>query len=189
MDVMDAIKERRSIHRLKQDVPPKELIDKILEAGNWAPSHYKTEPWRFYVLSGQSRAKLGEVLANELRKSLDDPNSQESADKLATEAKKPLRNPVIIAVTVVPSDDPRVLENEEFAAASIAVQNMLLAAHSLGLGAKLKTGVTAYSEKVREFLGMHERERLIGFVNLGYAEGEAPKSSRGPFAEKTKWLS
>ena len=64
MEVLDAITNRRSINKLNQDVPPKELIEKILQAGNWAPTHHGTEPWRFYVITGDSRRKLGDVMAN-----------------------------------------------------------------------------------------------------------------------------
>lgn len=189
MDVIDAIRNRRSLNKLKQDAPPKELIEKILEAGNWAPTHHGTEPWRFYVLTGESRTKLGEAMAMVRRDDLEDPNSQESTIILESEAKKPLRAPVIIVVGVLPSDNPKVIEIEEFEAAGAAVQNMLLAAHSFGLGAKLRTGGAAYSEKVREFLGMHSRERILGFIYLGYPDAIAPTSSRGPVTEKTKWLS
>ncbi len=189
MDVIDAITSRRSINKLSQDVPPKELIEKILEAGNWAPTHHGTEPWRFYVVTGESRTKLGEVMANLRRDDLEDQNSQESAIILESEAKKPLRAPVIIAVGVLPSDNPKVIEIEEFEAAGAAVQNMLLTAHSLGLGTKLRTGGAAYSEKVREFLGMNQRERILGFIYLGYPDASPPISSRGSVKEKTKWLS
>jgi len=189
MDVLDAITNRRSINKLNQDVPPKELIEKILQAGNWAPTHHGTEPWRFYVITGDSRRKLGDVMANLRRAELGDPNSQESTIILESEAKKPLRAPVIIVVGVLPSDNPKVIEIEEFEAAGAAVQNMLLAAHSLGLGTKLRTGGAAYSDKVRDFLGMHPRERILGFIYLGYSDTTAPTSSRGSVKEKTKWLS
>lgn len=189
MEVIEAITNRRSINKINQDEPPRELIEKILQAGNWAPTHHGTEPWRFYVITGESRRKLGEVMANLRRADLGDPNSQESKIILESEAKKPLRAPVIIAVGVLPSDNPKVIEIEEFESAGAAVQNMLLAAFSLGLGTKLRTGGAAYSDKVREFLGMHPRERIIGFIYLGYSDAVSPTSSRGPVTEKTKWLS
>ena len=59
MDVMTAIKTRRSIGKVKSDPVPKEMIETILEAGTWAPCHHQTEPWRFFVLTGDARNGLG----------------------------------------------------------------------------------------------------------------------------------
>ena len=61
MDVMTAIKTRRSIGKVKSEPVPKEMIEMILEAGTWAPCHHQTEPWRFFVLTGDARNGLGET--------------------------------------------------------------------------------------------------------------------------------
>ena len=49
MDVMEAIRGRRSVGKMRQDLPPREAIETILDAGTWAPCHHVTEPWRFSV--------------------------------------------------------------------------------------------------------------------------------------------
>lgn len=63
MDALEALRTRRSIGRVKDREVPKELIEKIIEAATWAPNHVKTEPWRFFVLTGDGRKRLGETLA------------------------------------------------------------------------------------------------------------------------------
>jgi len=93
---------RRSIGRFKPEPPPRELIEKILEAGTWAPTHHLTEPWRFFVLTGRARERLGEVMAQALAEELPDPNSQESKAKIDAERQRPLGAPVIIAVAASP---------------------------------------------------------------------------------------
>jgi nitroreductase len=188
LDVFEAIKTRRSISRFKPDPPPRELIEKILDAGTWAPTHHLTEPWRFFVLTGRAREKLGEVMAQALAEELADPNSQESRVKIDAEKQRPLRAPVIIAVAASPKQDPNVVELEEIVATSAAIQNMLLAAHALGLGAILRTGKAAYRKKVKDFFGLSDREYLLGFIYLGYPDAQPQKGFRTPFQNKTVWL-
>ncbi len=64
--IFDLIKERRSIFPPQYIDKPiaKETIEKILEAANWAPTHKKTEPWRFKVLTGEKKQELGIFLSN-----------------------------------------------------------------------------------------------------------------------------
>jgi nitroreductase len=61
-----------------------------------------------------------------------------------------------------------IVPQEEMVSAGAALQNLLLAAHSMGLGAKVRTGVHAYSDAVRRYLEMGEGESLVGFVYVGY---------------------
>ncbi|MEM1994704.1 MAG: nitroreductase [Nitrososphaerales archaeon] len=188
LDVLEAIKTRRSISKFKLDEPPKELIEKILDAGTWAPTHHLTEPWKFFVLTGKAREKLGEAMAQALAEELTDLDSQESKVKLDSERQRPLRAPVIIAVAASPKQDPNVVELEEIVATASAMQNMLLAAHALGLGAILRTGKAAYRKKVKEFFGLSDKEYLLGFIYLGYPDVQPQKATRTPFSSKTVWL-
>ncbi len=189
MDVFEAIKTRRSIGKVKDEAPPKALVEKILEAGTWAPSHHRTEPWRFVVLSGDARKRLGEVMAEALRDTLQDSGSQEAKAKLDSELGKPLRAPVIIALVVSPQDKPGVKAVEEFASVAMAAQNMMLEAQGVGLATLLRTGDATYQKKVNRFFGLKNPEYLFGFVYLGYsAMPTSPPASRVPFKEKTIWL-
>ncbi|MBW7457383.1 nitroreductase family protein, partial [Paenibacillus sepulcri] len=63
MDIIEAIHTRRSIGRVKEDPIAKEQIETILEAGIWAPNHRLTQPWRFFVMSGDGRNRLGDAYA------------------------------------------------------------------------------------------------------------------------------
>lgn len=188
MDVLEAIKTRRSVNRFKPEQPPKEIIEKILDAGTWAPTHHLTEPWRFFVLIGKARERLGEAMAQALAEELSDPDSPQSKAKLDSERRRPLSAPVIIAVAASPRQDPGVVELEEIVATACAIQNMLLAAHALGLGGILKTGKAAYRKKVKEFFGLGDKEYLLGFIYLGYPEVQPQRAARTPYSSKTVWL-
>ncbi|RFU64360.1 nitroreductase [Bacillus sp. V59.32b] len=188
MDIIEAIKTRRSIGLMKPDPVPQELIEQILEAGTYAPNHFRTEPWRFFVITGEGRNRLGDVFEKITTAKCPDPLSEEDLKKVEKSKKNPLRAPVIIAVGVEPTEKKNVIKNEEYAAVHSAVQNMLLTAHSLGLGAIWRTGEICYHEKVRDFFGLSEAGEILAFIYLGYPDMEAPKVKKTNFKELTTWM-
>lgn len=185
--VLAALRRRRSISRVKPDPLPRELVEQVIEAAVFAPNHHKTVPWRFVVLTGEAREQLGSVMASSLRARLPEAESEHAQTLLEKERNKPLRAPVLIAVAVVPSEGPKVIEIEEIEAGAAGVENMLLAAEALGLGAMWRTGEAAYEPQVKRFLGFPDNAHLISFVYLGYPDlPELPE--RNPDAsELTTW--
>jgi nitroreductase len=188
MDTFDAIKTRRSIGKVKEEPVPKMYIEKIIEAAIYAPNHYMTEPWRFFVMMGVGRKKLGNIL-EEIARAENSSLEQEELERKAEKARNnPLRAPVIIAVGVEPSDKKNVVEIEEFAAVHSAVQNMLLTAHNLGLGAIWRTGAVAYHNKVKNFFGLSERGSIVGFVYIGYPDMDKKTPKKRGFESFTVWM-
>ncbi len=187
--VLEAIKARRSALNIKTDaVPEKNDVIKILEAGTWAPNHHLTEPWRFVVIAGEERKRLGEAMAAFVKRNTTSSQDSSLDSKIALERAKPFRAPVIIAVIC----SPRITRNnasiqEEIVACGAALQNMLLAAHSLGLATMIKTGSASYSDEVREFLKLSKNELLIGLLYLGYSEKVPESSRRAPVEAKIEW--
>ncbi|MDQ0190353.1 nitroreductase [Alicyclobacillus cycloheptanicus] len=192
MDVLEAIRTRRSWGAVHKDVlPSDEDIQQILAAGTFAPTHHRTEPWRFFVMKGEGRARLGHVLAEiALEKAAGLPEAEQEDIKAKAFAKV-LRAPVIIAITVVPSEDERVEWIEEVEAGAAAAQNMLLAAHGLGYGAIWRTGKQAYHRKMKELFQLPERGQVVGFIYLGRPlHGDhLPAAVRTPVEQKTVWWS
>ena len=187
MGVLDAIRTRRSVGRVRPEAPPRALVERVIEAATWAPNHRLTEPWRFFVLAGDARLALGEAMGRARLARLADPTADRAAE-FAKAAAKPLRAPVVVAVAVEPVAGPKVVEVEEVAAGAAAVQNLLLAAHALGLAAIWRTGDPAYDPEVKAFFGLDPAAHLLGFVYLGYPDGEAPRRARTPAAHVTRWL-
>lgn len=184
MDIFEAIHTRQSIGHVKPDPVSRELIQKMLAAAVQAPNHYKVRPWRFVVLTGAARERLGEVMAESLRQR--DPNAGE--DAIAKEQAKPLRAPVVIAVGVDKPSLLKVIEIENVCATAAAVQNMLLAAHGLELAAKWRTVPAAYDPAVKTFLGFEPDQHLIAFVYIGYAETEPAPPARPSHEDRTVWM-
>ncbi|MDN4073143.1 nitroreductase family protein [Fictibacillus terranigra] len=188
MDIFEAINTRRSIGLVKDDPVPEHLVEKILEAGTFAPNHYRTNPWRFFVISESGRNKLGELLAAITKSGMNEPLSEEDQQKLENVKKKPLRAPVIIAVGVEPGVLQKVIHKEETAAVSASIQNMLLAAHALGLGAVWRTGAICYDDRVRSYFQLSDKGEMAGFIYLGYPIKAPAAIKRKSFHEFTKWL-
>lgn len=184
MDTLEAIHTRQSISKVKPDSVPREIIEKLLSAAVQAPNHYRVRPWRFVVLTGAGREKLGEAMAQSLKKRA--PETPEAA--LEVERSRPLRAPLLIAVGVDKPTEPKVLEIENVCAAAAATQNLLLAAHALGLAAIWRTGPAATDPEVKTFLGFTPDQHVIGFLYIGYPEGERPAPQRPSFEDRTVWV-
>lgn len=184
MDVIQAIQSRHSVKKVKPEALPRGMIEQLLHAAVQAPNHHKVKPWRFVVLTGEGRARLGEAMAaSQGERQPDLP--PEALDKTRA---LPLRAPVVIAVGVDKPAEPRILEIENVAAASAACQNILLAAHAQGLGAIWRTGEWARDPKVKEFLGFEADQHLIGFIYVGWPEFEVEFSERPGFEDRTVWM-
>ena len=188
MEILEAIKERRSIGKVKEQMVPKQLIEKILEAGTKAPNRYLTEPWRFFVISGEGRNSLSKVMGDIVLQSGVDLESPEGKRKLEKEINKPFRAPVIITVAAEVTINGKVLRLEELGAVYAAIENMLLAAQGLGIAAYWKTGNACYDPKMKEFFGLKEKDEVLAFIYLGYADMEKKPTNKKAVAELTKWI-
>ncbi len=184
MDTLEAIKTRRSISAVRPDPVDKQDIEKLLAAGSQAPNHYKVRPWRFNVITGSGLKKLGDVMAESLALK----TSGLSKEVLEKERAKPLRAPVIIAVGVDKPTEPKISEIENICAAAAACQNILLAAHALGLAAIWRTGPTALDPLVKTFLGMEKDQHLIALIYIGYPVSAPDSIDRPDFSDRTTWV-
>jgi len=184
--LLTALRNRRSISKVSPEAPPESLIRTMLEAATWAPNHFLTEPWRFFVMRGDARIRLGEAMGEAAAARESDPVEAEACRQRMVQ--KALRAPCVIAVAVEPDAREKVVELEEIAATAAATQNMLLAAEALGLGAIWRTGWVTYTPQVREFLGLSERATVLGFVYVGYPAAPAPERTRKPVDEVTRWI-
>ncbi|MBI2975879.1 MAG: nitroreductase [Chloroflexi bacterium] len=184
MELCDAIHTRLSIGKVKPDPVPRELIEKMLSAAVQAPNHHKVRPWRFVVLTGQARERLGDVFAASFRK-----RHPEAMEEAVTAARgKALRSPVLIVVGVDKPVTEKVVELENVCAAAAAAQNLLLAAHGLGLAAKWNTGDNATDDLIKAFFGLAPDQHLLGFIHIGYPMVRPQAVERPSFEDRTVWM-
>ncbi|HIW13181.1 MAG TPA: nitroreductase [Candidatus Salinicoccus stercoripullorum] len=188
MDITEAIRGRRSLGRVKDTPVEREKIETMLESAVWAPNHHRTEPWKFFVLSGEGRKPLSRVLREVARGRVDDPESAEGKKRIEKISKKPFAAPTVIVVALSPSDNPKAIYIEDVCAVAAATQNMLLTAHSLGLGAIWRSGPIYNTLQVKEHFGLLEDEEILGLVFVGEPDMTKNNVKRIPFDEKTSWI-
>ncbi|MEM7025894.1 MAG: nitroreductase [Pseudomonadota bacterium] len=174
MDTLAALSTRHSVAPAFLDGPgpDDQALNEILATGACAPDHGRLRPWRFLVIRGAARERLAGVFADALAKRVPETTPEAVAELRA----KPLRAPVIVAVVAtLDPHHPKIPEFEQVLSAGAAVENILLAAHARGFGAKWITGANAYDPHVAEALGLAPDDRLAGFVHMGSVTGEPPQ--------------
>jgi len=167
MDALDALHLRSSVPKLGDPPPSQEMLENIYKAAFTAADHAVLRPWRFLVVRGNSRQRLGELFAKAgLAK---DPSLEPIAlEKLRH---KPLRAPLVLVCISSFKAHPKVPEIEQDLSAGAATQNMLLAVFAQGLGAMWRTGFLAYDPIVKSGLGLSSTEKIIGFLYIGTIAG------------------
>lgn len=193
MDVLEAVRTRRSIGKVTQEPVARELIEALLAAAVEAPNHHETEPWRFFVLAGKAREEFGDVLAEALRRRMAAEDPAKIEGLVLAERAKPLRAPVLIVVAVkhdrTEFRGEKVVPVEDLMATAAAVENLLLAAHALGLAAMWRTGDGAFDPNVKAYFGLDPKDEIAAIVYVGYRDPErdTPRSRVRTFADKTEW--
>ena len=170
MDAIEALTSRRSPPKLVEPAPSDEQLATILGAAIRAPDHGRLRPWRFIILRGAARERLGDVLARALKgRAPDVPD-----DVVQRERQKPLRAPLIVVAAAELHEEHKIPVVEQLLAAGAATQNILLAAHAMGIGAMWRTGDGAYDAHVKEALGLKPTDAIVGFLYLGTPAGRPP---------------
>jgi nitroreductase len=185
--LLNAIATRRSFS-LKELAPEPidlALVARLLEAANWAPSHGKTEPWRFVVYSGDARQIVGDAFGAAFR--LLNPTQPTGGAGECAQRDRVWQAPVWIALGMRP--DPKMPEWEELIAFGSAVQNMHLMAGALGLAGKWTSGECARHPHVAEIVGFAPPTQLFGFFYVGHPASAWPEGRRRPLTEKVRWIS
>ncbi len=167
MDALAALLSRSSANRLVEPAPMGEQRERIFRAALRAPDHSHLRPWRFLIVEGEGRARLGEVLAAAMQRHAPDTEAQ-VLNRLRV---NPLRAPLLIVLVAHVRAHPNVPEIEQLLSLACAADNMLLAAHAEGFGAIWRTGAVIYTPELRAGLGLVENERVLGVLYLGTSEG------------------
>ncbi len=162
MDIFELIKTRRSIRRFTDEPVSDVIIDRIIEAGIWAPSGMNNQPWKFAVIK--------------------DPALKEKISTLTKHSKTILSANALIAVFLDHSSGYD--RTKDTQAIGACIQNMLLTVHSLGLGAVWLGEILKSKDNVMELFGGPEEFELMAVIALGYPAGKGGKGSRKGLVEK-----
>jgi len=169
-ELLELMKERWTVRKfLDRDVPEEEL-DKILEAGRWAPSGGNKQPWELVIIKDrEKRDKVAEIYSE--------------AMGLKGRSKRYTTPPILIAVCI----DTRVRDSYPdempadfivYASVGSMVQNMMLMAAELGLGLSWGTQPKRVQKELKELLDIPEHLEIPDILQLGYPDQERYSSSR-----------
>ena len=203
MDVMEAIRKRKSVRAYTPDTVSKDVMKELLEAAILAPTGSNLQPFKFYVAGGEGKKQLDEVLlkcvdesektSNELQMSREG-GDEEAQNKMSSRRMDLMREVMDILrnndvpietfargsfhyfgapVAIFITMDQSLAENA-LVAVGAAVQNLMLLACDKGLGTCWIGMALMYSKQIRETLSIPESERIVTSLALGYPDDEAP---------------
>ncbi|RIK09667.1 MAG: nitroreductase [Acidobacteria bacterium] len=188
MDAIEAIARRRSVKRLHDPAPTEDDLRIMFSAAMAAPDHRTHRPWRFFVLQGESRNRFAEVLVEALRAQDLRAGRTTTEEALKTERTKLERAPIVVIACAVFSEDIKAPRDEQLLAVGCAVQNLLIAATSLGYGTMWRTGEAARDPVVKGALGIDESDEIVGFIYLGTdSETSGEPAARPRAFEFVEW--
>lgn len=173
--LLAAMRERRSTAQLGEPAPTDHELNSILAAAITVPDHGALRPWRFFVVSGDQRARFGSALRAAGVEHLIDPDVA-VLDKFEAKA---FVAPTMIVLVCTPSPGKVALWEQEASAAS-AGYAMVLAGHLLGLGAMWKSAPIRTGHELRDLFGLGPDDLLMGWVNLGAIMAPARDRRRPP---------
>jgi nitroreductase len=159
--VLELIRDRRSVRHYSERPVGDDEVLAVLEAGRWAPSGMNNQPWRFVVVR--------------------DSGVKEQIAELSHYSRVFREAPVLIPVFIhKPSMYNEVKDHQSVGA---CLQNMLLAAHGLGLGAVWLGEILKNADQVRQVLGLTEDHELMAVVALGWPDEKKSDGRRKDMSE------
>ena len=169
MDTLTALNTRVSVARLTEPGPSADQVRQLLAAAIRAPDHGMLRPWRFLVLEGEERERLGDIMEWRLLR------RQPEADQCARDniRNKALRAPTIIVAVAEITEGHKVPAWEQVLAVGAAVQNIMVAARGRGLDTCPQAAFTPFHRVIRDQLAMPANEILVCGMALGYADPDA----------------
>ena len=201
MEVLVAIKGRRSVRRYSREPVAHELVERILEAAVWAPSAKNLQPWRFLVVEGQPKNRLAEILGHVAEQMMEHADPLERSYGYGTEESAKIIREAPVLITVwntgpISKGETALLQDTtpshllawsvEIQSAAAAIQNMLLVAYSMGLGGLWTCDLNHAAAQVREYLSI-EGDLTAGVV-IGYPAEVRPPPRRCSLVEVVTWV-
>lgn len=192
LNVKNIIAKRQSLFAQQMEVGAtieQEKIWKLLDLANYAPSHRRTQPWRFSVFEKEAKNDFFETLAS-IYKSI---TSEELFDEKKEQKilNKSKNVAVVIAICMNRCEKESVPVFEEQWAVACSVQNILLGMKSLGIIGYWSTPKMAFTKEMKDYLKLEGENQCMGFLQLGIPkEGlpEIPRLENGPIEDKVTWI-
>jgi nitroreductase len=206
--MLEVMRSRRSIRRFRAEAPSREDLRAVLEAATTAPSASNRQPWRFVVVRDRDAIdRMAEAVRTAVARLTEAVDSRVETAFAGYAAHFSVFStaPAVVLVgwrstrllssmlSEEASDEDRrridELERRDgVVGASMAAQNLLLAAHERGLGAVFMTGALLAEPELREVLEIDDRHGILGLVPIGYPDESPTAPPRKPFTRVVRWI-
>jgi nitroreductase len=175
--MLDILATRRSMppHQLVAPGPDADQLRALLTLAARVPDHGKLMPWRFIVIEGAARQRLGEEIARIARS--DDPALD--AKRVEIERNRLARAPMVIAVVSRAQPHPKIPEWEQVLSAGAVCMNLTVAAVAMGFGTTWVTEWIGYDRRFLDLLGLEPHEKIAGYIHVG-TKAETPTDRPRP---------
>ena len=161
-------------------------IWQILENANWAPNHGLTQPWRFKVFTEGGLEKLANFQANLYQKMT--PEADFKPEKYERMKTNITQSSHVIVICLQRQLSEKIPKIEEIEAVACSVQNMALTASAYGICSFWGSGGVTYTQELKDFLSLGEKDLCLGYLYLGYSDRPATSSRRDPIQNKVEWI-
>ena len=166
---------------------PQSAIEQLLSLADHAPTHGRTEPWRFKIYTGEALIDFGQQHANLYWQHTPEDKRQPTKQDALKQSSERASHLIIVSMRRTP--ETKIPMMEEYAAVAAAVQNILLGAEALNIAAIWSTGGMALKPEMKTLLLLPEEDQVVGFLYLGYTdEAKREPMRRIPIDEKTHWV-
>lgn len=162
---LELLRTRRSVapHLLGGPGPTAEELDLLLTVAARVPDHGRLTPWRFIVIEGEARHRIGEAIAAAYR--ADDPAGETT--KVDNERGRLARAPLVVAVVSRAGPHVKIPEWEQTMSAGAVCMNLVIAANAMGFATSWLTEWYAFDRRILDVLGLAPDENIAGFIHIG----------------------
>lgn len=190
MDILQAIKNRRSIHSFQEKEVPEHILTDIFSYASYAPTHYMKEPWNIKVYEGKGKAPfISEIMKSYQRIGLFETGSDEKTQKMIQSMSEFLLKIPHHALIYLPIEENPIRNEEEYAAVCAFIQNAQLVAWKFGVGMLWTITPYMHDPSFAEAIGLSaEREKIAAVMQIGYPAAVPRDRGRTPITEKLKFI-
>lgn len=168
----EVLRGRRTIELFLQTPVPDKLILEAIETATWAPNHHVTEPWKFYLLGGETKERCLDLCRDIVTK-------KKGAKAGDFKRKSWSQKPGWLVVTCQRSED-ELLQRENYAACSAAIQTLMLYLWKAGVGSKWTTGDITRDSRFFDIVDIDESEAfVVSLIWYGYPKLTPSQSRKG----------
>ena len=166
---------------------PDELVNQLLELTDWAPTHGRTEPWRYIVYSTEKMREFCKDHAQLYKENTPAEKFKEVSYNNLIQGSAGASH--LIIAYMKRGGNPNIPEIEEVSAASASIQNLLLGAAAHGIAGFWSTSGMVHNDKFKDYFGLEQQDRVLGMLFLGYSDEPLKEGKRSvPLSEKIKWM-